>query len=166
MHIIGLMLVSLALAAQGTAKVETTFDKKTDFAALHTYSWTAGLHAFNQDAHKIIVAAFEAEMAGLGFTKVASGGDVTVAYYTVAGTNVDLKALDKIEKEGRGGTAPTKTFGRLVVIMRGAATNQQIWTASTREYVESDPAKLGDTLRGVTARLFETYPGRKGARSK
>jgi hypothetical protein len=169
MHIIGLMLVSLALASQSTApaKVETTFDKKADFGALHTYSWTAGSGAFNAEANKLIIAAIDAEMTKLGFTKATTGADVTIAYHTVSSTDVDLKALDKLERESRSvAPAPTRTRGRLVVIMRSASSSQQLWTASTREYVDPDIAKFGDMIQGVAARLFETYPGRKAARSK
>jgi hypothetical protein len=48
-----------------------------------------------------------------------------------------------------------------VVIMReGTSTTHQLWSASTRELVDPDPAKLPDTIRSATARLFNTYPGR------
>ena len=159
-----IVLIGLLVAPQGDVigKVESSFDKKTNFPAFRTYSWNAGYNAYDPDAHKLIVAAFEAEMASLGLTKVETGGDVTLAYYTVTGTDVDLKALDKIEREG-GGATPTKARGRLVVIMRNPAS-KQIWSASTREYLDPDRAKLKDTIQTVTARLFETYPGRKRAR--
>jgi len=162
MQIFGLMLI-LGLALQGTdtQKVETAFDKKADFASFRTYSWGPGYNAFNPDAHKIIVAALEAEMAKLGFTKVATGANVTLAYYTLASTNVDLKALDKAERAGSD-AVPTKTLGRLVVIMRspasGGGESQQVWSASTREYIDADLAKLDATVRTVAARLFATYP--------
>jgi hypothetical protein len=172
MKIIGLIVVSLTLsslafAQQGAAvgKVETKSDGKANFAAFHTYSWTPGLHADNPAVHKMIVAACEAEMTKLGFKSVATGADTTLAYYTVRSTEVDLKALDKLEKQGLSGDAATKTLGRLVVVMRtGSTSPQQVWSASTREFVDQDPAKMNDIVRSVAARLFETYPGRKAAR--
>jgi len=166
MKFIGLMLVSLAFAQQGATvgKVESKSDKKANFAALHTYSWGSGLHADNPDVAAAIVAACEAEMSVLGLTKVTAGGDVTLSYYTVRSTEVDLKALDKLQKQGGGGPPPTKTLGRLVVVMRSGATPfEQLWWASTREFVDPDPARLTDTIQSATARLFETYPGRKAA---
>ena len=42
-----------------------------------------------RQAHKLIVEALEAEMAARGFTKVATGGDVTLSYSSMAVTNVD-----------------------------------------------------------------------------
>jgi hypothetical protein len=159
------LLLGLLVGAQGPAvgKVDSTVDKKANFSALRTYSWTAGYKAYNPEAHKMIVAAFETEMAALGFTKVPSGADVTLAYYTFTVSKVDFKALDKAEREGRDVPAPTKALGRLAVIMRSAGAHQQIWTASMREYLDQDPAKLNDTIHSVTASLFSTYPGRKPA---
>ena len=160
MKILALALSLLVFAPQGAlTSVESTFDKKTDFGALRTYRWITGIDAVVPDAKKAIVDAYEAEMARLGFTKATTGGDVTLAYYTVARTDIDPKDLDKVTRD----VAPAKTVGRLVVIMRGATSSQQLWSASTRDYVDSDPAKLGDTIRNVTARLFETYPTRKAA---
>jgi hypothetical protein len=163
---IGMVLLGLLYGAQGDAigKVETSFDKKTNFAALRTYTWTVGYNAYVPEAHKMIVAAFEAEMTRLGFTKVETGADVTLTYATVTGTDVDLKALDKLEREGKSGATPTKARARLMVIMRTATSSAQIWAASTREYLDPDPANLGATIQSVTARLFATYPGAKPAR--
>ena len=161
-----IVLLGLLVAPQGDVigKVETEYDKKASFTALRTYTWNAGHDAYNPEAHKMVVAAFESEMASLGFTKVEGGADVTLSYYTVTGTDVDLKALDKMEREGRSGLAPTKARARLVVVMRGAASNRRLWSASTREYLDPDPARLGGTILSVTSRLFATYPGRAPAR--
>ncbi len=166
MHIIALMLVTLAMAGQDSeaTRVETTFDKTTDFSAFRTYDWTTGSPAQDPAAHKAIVAAVDAEMASLGFSRVTTSPDVTITYHTVASTVVDLEALDKLERQGGGGPTPTRTRARLVVTMRNPATTRQVWTASAREYLEPDPSKLPDTARSVAARLFETYPGRKTTR--
>jgi Domain of unknown function (DUF4136) len=140
--------------------VDSEFDKTTDFAALRSYAWTAGTNAFLPEAHKMIVAAVDAEMASLGLKQVASGADITVAYYALTTTQVDFKALDKLERDSNAAPpAPTKELGKLIVIIRNPA-RQQLWSAGTREFLEADRAKLGATIRSVTARLFATYPGR------
>lgn len=161
-----ILLLGLFAATQsaGVGKVDSSFDKKVDFAALRTYTWSGGTHADRPDAHKMIVVAVDAEMAGRGFKQVATGADVTLAYYTGFTTEVDLKALDKLEREGKGGATPTKALGRLSVKMRNASSHQEVWSAATRELLDPDPAKLSTTIRAVTGRLFETYPGRKPAR--
>jgi len=154
-----ILLFGLLAATQNVAvgKVDSSFDKKVNFAALRTYAWISGTHADRPDAHQFIVAAVDAEMAKRGFKPVTTGADVTVAYYTGFTTEVDLKALDKMEREGKGGATPTKALGRLSVKMRNAA-REEVWSAATRELLNSDPAKLSATIQAVTARLFETYP--------
>lgn len=163
MTTIGILLFSLALGqvSEVVGKVETAFDKKANFASLRTYSWAPGYNAARAEVHKMIVAACEAEMTKSGFTKVETGADVTLAYYTVSATYGDPKALDKLQQQGSVAPPPRNTVGRLVVIMRqGTSTTHQLWSASTRELVDPDPAKLADTIRTATARLFDTYPGR------
>ena len=152
-----LLVALIASQAPPIGKADSTFDKKANFASFRTYAWGPGTHAFNPALHKLILEAVEAEMATRGFTKVASGGDVTLSYYAMAVTNVDLKALDKVERAGGSGPAPTKDLGKLILVMRNPA-RQQVWTAATREYLEPNLEKFGATIKTVTARLFETYP--------
>ena len=159
MKVMMFALVGLFVYAQSDAigKVETSFDKKANFAQLHTYSWSGGAPALNADAHRLVIAAFEKEMTALGFKQVASGADVTLSYYNITSTDVDLKKLDEAT---RAGTAtPTKTRARMMVVMRAPATRAELWTAITREYVEPD--QLAATVQRVAERLFATYPGKK-----
>jgi hypothetical protein len=138
-------------------KVDSAFDKKADFAAIRTYSWIQGTRALIPEAHTMIVAAVDKELAALGLKPAASGGDVTVAYYVMTVTNVDLKALDKLDD--KSAPPPTKDLGKLVVVMRNAK-REQLWSAVSREFLDSDRSKLGATIDTVTARLFATYPTR------
>lgn len=154
-----ILLLGLLLTGQqpvpGT--VDSTFDKKTNFGAIKTYAWTRGTNAFMPEAHKMIVASIEKEMAALGLTPAASGADVTLAYYSMTITHVDVKALDKIDTKAP--SAPTQELGKLVVVMRNQS-QQQIWSAASREFLDPDRAKLEATIQTVTARLFATYPTR------
>ena len=164
MKTIAIMLLSLALGQTPgiVGTVETTFDKQANFAAFHTYTWIAGYNAERDDAHKAIIAACEAEMTKLGFKKAAAGtpADVSLAYYTVKATYVDAKALDTPQPNGGNGGLPNAALGRLVVIMRrGASRTEQLWSASTREFVDPDPTKVTPTIQAATAKIFATYPG-------
>jgi|SRR5687768_2582235 len=159
MKMMMLALVGLFVYTQADAigKVESSFDKKTNFAELDTYSWSGGARALNAEADRLVVAAFEKEMAALGFKQVASGADVTLSYYNVTSNDVDMKKLDEATRAG--GPAPTKMRARMLVVMRAPATRAELWTAITREYVEPD--ELAATVQRVAERLFATYPGKK-----
>jgi hypothetical protein len=45
-----------------------------------------------------------------------------------------------------------------VVVIRSVPAGGQLWSASTREYLEAAIEKPGSTIQVVTARLFNTYP--------
>ena len=108
MKVMMLALVGLFVYTQSDAigKVESSFDKKANFAALHTYSWSGGARAYNEEAHRLVIAAFEKEMTALGFKQVPSGADVTLSYYNITSTDVDLKKLDEATRAGSA--IPTK----------------------------------------------------------
>jgi len=144
MKVMMFALVGLFVYAQSDAigKVESSFDKKADFAALRTYSWAGGARAYNEEAHRLVVAAFEKQMTTLGFKQVTSGADVLLSYYNVTSTDVDLKKLDEATRAGSA--APTKMRARMMIVMRAPATRAELWSAITREYVEPD--QLAATL--------------------
>lgn len=162
MNSFSMLLLGLMIAGQAApaGKVDTTFDKKANFAALHTYSWASGKDAFLPEAHKAILSAFDTEMTALGLKKVDSGADVTISYYTLTTTQVDVKALDKMDNRDLSQRDATKELGKLVVVMRSAQSREQLWTATTNEFLDNDRAKLGATIQTVAARLFATYPTR------
>lgn len=156
MNTVAMLLLGFLLAGQQPAPgtVDSSYDKKTDFAAIKTYAWERGTDAMLPEAHKMIVGAIEKEMAGLGLTPAASGADVTLAYYTMTLTNVDVKALDKIDQKS---TLATRELGKLVVIMRNQK-REQIWSAVSREFLDRNRAGLDTAIQAVAARLFSTYP--------
>ena len=160
------VLLVLLLAPQKIGDVESSFDKRANFGALKTYAWAKGHEAINPTVHKSIVAAIDAQMAGLGFTKADAGtADTTLKYHVVRGTDVDLKALEK-SPAAASGPAPTKMLGKLVVVLypKGSVDNP-LWQAHTRQYVSDDAAAREHELHGIVAALFETYPGRKTRKS-
>jgi hypothetical protein len=160
MSVMALTMSVLLVVAQGAkvGEVETSFDKRANFQSFRTYTWQPGYDAYDPAVHKLIVAAIDQEMAGLGFKKVESGADVTIAYYSVLSTEVDLKALEKLQREGKTTPPPEKSLGRLMVIMRKPMVEERLWSASTREHVSREQAETA--IRTVASRLFAKYPGR------
>jgi Domain of unknown function (DUF4136) len=153
-------LLLLLLVPQKIGDVESSYDKRADFAALKTYAWARGHEALTPVVHKSIAAAIDAQMASLGFTKAdAATADTILKYHVVRGTDVDLKALEKAPPAA--GPAPTKTLGKLVVVLYPkGSTETPLWQANTRQYVSDDAATREEELQRTVTALFATYPGR------
>jgi len=166
MHTCALALTVLLLVPQSVNEVETHFDKKANFGAFHTYTWAKGHDAFEPAAHKAIVGLFEQKMTELGFKKAETGApDVLLTYHTVRGSELDLKALEKLQREGKdpseASAGATKILGRLAVVMSDPKTREALWSAGTRRRLNDDPAKWRDDAERAVTALFDTYPGRK-----
>jgi hypothetical protein len=153
------ILLSVAQLPPKEGAIETTKDSKADFSKFTTYTWVQGYPAHDQVAHKVIVEGIDAELAARGFQKLEKGeGSVTIRYFSVMRTDVDLDSLDKMKKEGK--PAVTKNLGRLVIVMRDAS-DKRVWTADTVQPVSLDAATRAEQVRSLVTRMFETYPGKK-----
>jgi hypothetical protein len=155
-------LVWLLLVPQPIGQVESQVDKTADFSAFRTYAWSKGHEAFDPAAHKVIVAAVEAQMATLGFKKAEAGKpDLLLTYHTVRGSEVDLKALDKLRREGKDEAGATRILGRLAVVLSRPDSRAMVWSAGTRRRLSDDPSKWNEEVQQAVVALFDTYPGRK-----
>jgi len=153
--------------AKPIGEVGTTTDPKVNFTSLHTYVWQKGHEAYNPEAHKIIVSSIESEMASLGFTKVESGkADVTLTYHSVAGADVDMKMLEKWQKEGHTDPMPTKVLGSLAVVLFPPGGTKPIWEAHTRGHLSDDGATRADEIKKAVSALFAAYPTRQPPKKK
>jgi Domain of unknown function (DUF4136) len=161
---IGGLMILLLFVAQGrpaTGKVNSSYDKTAAFATFKTYGWIAGQPAFDPAAHKAIVSAIDAEMTALGLKKVEGrAGDVTLRYLAVRSTSVDLEKLEAIEKQGGDAAGANYTVGRLVIVMEDAKSSRRLWAADGIERLNPGVADRDQTIAGVVARMFETYPTR------
>jgi hypothetical protein len=167
MRIGGLMILLLFLAQGRPApgKVNSTYDKSAAFTTFKTYGWIAGQPAFDPAAHKAIVSAIDAEMTALGLKKVEGrAGDVTLRYLAVRSTSVDLEKLEAIEKQGGDKAGADFTVGRLVIVMEDAPSSRRLWAADGVERLNPAVADRDQTITGVVARMFETYPTRQKAK--
>jgi hypothetical protein len=158
-----LLLLVVSQKTPVLGPVESSFDKAADFAKLRTYAWNKGQEAFDPRVHKVVVDAVEAQMTSLGFTKAPeASADVILKYHSVRGTYVDLKSLEKSQKQGQSGGGTETAVGTLVVVIypRGE-TEKPLWTARTRRPLTGDAAAVTSQIEKVVADLFETYPTRK-----
>ena len=110
------LLLSAGQLPPKEGTVATVKDPKADFTKFTTYTWERGQETFDRAANKAIVGAIDSEMAARGFRLLQTGaGDVTIRYFSVLRTDVDLDKLDEMEKQNK--PAPTKNLGRLVIVM-------------------------------------------------
>src|SRR4029078_4060221 len=90
----GLCAALSATAAAQMPKygVKVSVDKKMDFAALKTYSWTQGQPSADKAIDARVTAAVDRELSAMGMSKAASApGDVLVTYYSLSRTDVNHK---------------------------------------------------------------------------
>jgi hypothetical protein len=165
---IGGLMILLLFVAQGRpapGKINSTYDKTAAFATFKTYGWIAGQPAFDPAVNKTIIAAIDGEMATLGLKKVEGrAGDVTLRYLAVRSTSVDLDKLEALEKQGGDKAGADVTVGRLIIVMENAKSGARLWAADGVERLNPAVAERDQTIKGIVARMFETYPTRQKAK--
>jgi hypothetical protein len=168
MNSLACALTLLLAAPQALGGVSSTYDKKFDFTTLKTYVWNEGHVVQNPVAHKLIVESIESQMASLGFKKVESGpADVILKYHSLRSADVDLKAVEKAQREGQKEPVPTTLIGSLVVVIYPSkSVETPLWQARTRRPFSDDTATRIKELQAAVAALFDTYPLRKAKTSK
>jgi len=155
--LLGLALVTFALPVLGQPKYGVTVlaqDKATDFTKLKTYVWQPGWDA-PAKVHQEIVASVDREMKALGFEKKASGpSDVIVKYAALRRTdmNVSNKALGEAAKG-------SVEVGSLQVLMANAG-GTELWKVRLDQVIDTDPAKMAETIDGAVKAVFAKYPTR------
>ena len=164
MNILGYALALLMFAAQPPAsgKVKSDYDKTVDFAKYRTYTWSHGPEDYRPKMHDLLVSEIDKAMATQGFTKTQDAkADLTLRYFTVRSTSIDLKELEKAEREGNKAKAGTYDIGKLAVVLRETGTDKRVWAAQTEEVMSPDVAKREETVRQAVTKVFQTYPKRK-----
>ena len=151
--------LSAATAGQApTYGVTVNAEKNVDFAAFKTYTWTKGQPSAVKTIDTQIMTAVDRELAALGMTKAASGkGDVMVAYYSLTRTDVDLKA-----KPDAKGALPQYSVGTLMVALLKPADRHRLLRLRVDKPIDTEPARLEESINSAVKALFEKYPTRTG----
>ena len=148
------LLLSMMQTPPKEGVIKSEKDPKTNFASFSTYNWVQGWPAADRVAHKAVTDGIEAELAALGFKKVDKGGSFTIRYFTTMRTDVDLKSIEEMEKQGK--PPVMKNLGRLVIVMRDAA-DKRVWAADTVQPMSSDAATRDEEIRKLVTKMFQTY---------
>jgi hypothetical protein len=91
---------------------------------------------------------------------LSAASDLTVTYFTLRSAYVDLKEVEKLEREGYKEQARIYDMGKLVVVVRERGTKRQLWAANTLEPLSPDSAAREQTINEAVVKVFQTYPTR------
>jgi Domain of unknown function (DUF4136) len=152
----------LALAAD----ITTDYDHKADFTRYHSYSWLQA-KASDQIWEDRIRGAVDSALAAKGWTKVASGGDATVA--AVGTTRNDptfttfYNGMPGWYWQGFGTTTATTNVdynkvGTLVVDVFDSGTKHLIWRGVATDTLSSKPEKNDKKLDDAVNKMFDKFP--------
>jgi hypothetical protein len=155
-------LVAIAFAAE----VKTDYDHKADFSRYRTYSWLSA-KASNPLWEDRMMGAVDSQLAAKGWTKVASGGDASVA---AVGTTKNEPTFTTFYNgmpgwywRGWGTTTATTTVdyekvGTLVVDVFDSSTKKLVWRGVAQDTLSSKPEKNDKKLEEATEKMFDHFP--------
>jgi len=157
--ILGIALVMFALPVLGQPKYGVTVlaqDKGTDFSKLKTYVWQPGWDA-PAKVHQVIVASVDREMKALGFEKKAAGpSDVVIKYAALRRTDMNIST----KATGPAASGSVEVGSLQVLMLNGGGTD--LWKVRLDQVIDTDPAKMTETIDGVVKAVFAKYPTRAG----
>jgi uncharacterized protein DUF4136 len=166
-----LAAVILSTAASFAQQVKTDYDRTADFSRYRTYSWQ---NVHTQDPFWVdrIKAAVDSALAAKGWTKVESGGDVSVMAMEMTEEHRTLNTYYDNYGGGWGwrwrgfgdiGTATTTedvySVGTLVVDFFDTSAKRIIWRGSASETISHKSAKNIRNLDKGVQKMFEHFPG-------
>ena len=155
--LLGLALVTFALPVFGQPKYGVTVlaqDKATDFTKLKTYAWQSGWDA-PPNVHKEIVASVDREMKALGFEKKATGpSDVVIKYAALRRTDMNVST----RATGEAAKGSVEVGSLQIAMLTSGGTD--LWKTRLDQVVDTDPAKMAETVDGAVKAIFAKYPTR------
>lgn len=164
-----LLVVALAVIALGgcggsSMKVSTDYDRSANFAPLKTYSWRVEQQLPNPLMGQRLVEAVDANLKAKGFTRVESGGDITVTYHAAADKTVDVQSFQSGGPYSCWGGCMTSTtvtpvtVGTVIVDLVDTKTNKMLWRGSATDTVSGDPKENEGKINEGIHRMFEKFP--------
>ena len=163
---IAIAIVSAAASLAGPVK--TDYDRKADFSRYKTYSW-GNVHTEDPLWAERIKGTVDAALAKKGWTKVASGGDISVMAMEMTDEHRTLNTY--YDGFGGGwnwrwggelGVATTVeepyTVGTLVVDLFDTNTRMLVWRGSASGTLSSKSGKNIRILGKAVQRMFDHFP--------
>ncbi len=166
--LIGMMfLFAVTASAQ---QVKTDYDRGANFAQYKTYSWE---HVKTKDPLDVdrIKNAVNAALAAKGWTRVDSGGDVSIVAMEITQNQQTLNTFYDgfgggwgFRRFGGGGfgeaTTTTDTYkvGTVVVDLFDTKTKQLIWRGSSSDTLSNNSNKNIKNLDKGVDKMFKQFP--------
>ena len=159
----------LCLAALGLAQdIQFDYDRSANFSSYKTYTWVdlkAG-RAANQLMDQNIKRSVDEQLVGKGLQRVASGGDLQVAY------QMGIDHEKQFDGWGMGPrvlgnarvTSSTIDIGKLAVDIYDPGKKQLVWHGAAEKTldIKKDPDQNYQNLEKAMAKLFRNYPPQSG----
>jgi hypothetical protein len=153
--------------AFAASNVNTDYDHKADFSRFRTYSWL-GVRAGNSLWADRIQGDVDSQLAAKGWTRVASGGDATVAAFGKLSQQDTMQTFYNGYPGwgwmGWGGTGTVTTtvvpenIGNLTVDIFDGQSKHLIWRGTASETLSSKPEKNDKKLEHAVNEMFEHFP--------
>jgi len=166
-----LMAMMFLFAGKSSAQqVKTDYDRSADFSRYKTYSWE---HVKTKDTLDVdrIKSAVNAALAAKGWTKVDSGGDVSVVAMEITQNQQTLNTFyDGFgggwgwRRFGGGGfgeaTTTTETYrvGTLVVDLFDTKSKKLLWRGTSSDTLSNNSEKNIKNLDKGVEKLFKQFP--------
>ena len=169
---LSLAVAILSATASFAQHVKTDYDRETDFSRYRTYCWQ-NVHT-QDDPFWVdrIKAAVDSALTAKGWTKVESGGGVSIMAMEMTEQHRTLNTYYDNYGGGWGwrwggfgglGTATTTedvySVGTLVVDMFDTAAKRIIWRGSASETISQKSGKNIRNLDRAVQKMFEHFPG-------
>ena len=148
------------------ADVKTDYDHKADFARYHTYSWMK-VKASDSIWESRIQGAVDTALTARGWTKVASGGDTSVAAIGTTRNeptfNTFYDGIPGWYWRGFGTSTATTTVdynkvGTLVVDVFDSNTKHLVWRGVASDALSDKPEKNEKELDDAVNKMFDKFP--------
>jgi len=170
---IAVALVGMAFLFAGISaaqQVKTDYDRAADFAQYKTYSWE---HVQTKDPLLVdrIENAVNATLAARGWTRVETGGDVSIVAIQMTSNQETLNTFYNgfgggwgWRRFGGGGigeaTTTTETYkvGTLVVDLFDAKSKKLLWRGSSSDTLSNNSDKNIKNLDKGVEKMFQHFP--------
>lgn len=162
---LGLLLMLCGIAA--AQKVQADYDKTTNFAQYHTYSWVK-VAMPNDIWDKRVQDYVDKDLQAKGWSRVESGGDVGIS---AIGTTHERHELNTFYNDpgfgwgwrrfGPGFTTTTVSNyreGMLVLDMYDGKSKDLIYRGSAQDGLSDNPEKNANKLQKAVDKMFKKFP--------